>query len=443
MLRHGTSATFQIPFSQPTTILPASEQVLKQADVLVAGSLAIDITCQHVEGPGEASSQILRPGTSNPAIMSQSLGGVGQNIATALHSVGTPVKLCSLVADDLSGRAALSMLAARGLRVDGIETLTSGLPTAHYVAFNDKKCELFMAMADMKIVECQQPHLDDLWKAHLEQTKPKWLIIDANWHPKVLQRWRAAAKAIGAKIAFEPVSTAKSCRIFDDNLRRSDQVQLADIITPNEMELVAMWKFHGDFLRRHYGAWSAIYLNSLGKKLQILATNEEFFRLLQMSLDLLLCFPCVLTKMGPQGVLLTELLREDDARISAPWAQQYIFAAEGSLEGRNIYRSLQSNNIRRDLQLKQGLTQGKYDFLEDYVAIYIRMFPPAELVPANEIVSVNGMGDTFIGILMAGLAKEKPKVLDELVMIAQKGSCMTLRSKASVSPEISSLQSLL
>ncbi|MCJ1252168.1 hypothetical protein MMC30_009407 [Trapelia coarctata] len=445
--KHGTSAAFQIPFSKLSIVSPSDEKMLQQADVLVAGSLAIDISSHcnpDDEEPGDASGQFLRPGTSNTAVMSQTLGGVGQNIATALHSVGTPVKFCSVVAGDLSGRAALSMLAARGLRVDGIETLKSGLPTALYIAFNDKQNELFMAMADMRIVESRQPYLDDLWKAHLEQTKPKWLILDANWHRSALRRWRAAAKAVGAKIAFEPVSTAKSCRIFDQTHRHTDMVQLADLATPNEMELGAMWGFQGCHLRRYYGAWSAIHLESLGKKLKTVATDEKFSRLLHMSLELLLCFPCILTKLGSSGVLLTELLREDDPRMSAPWAQQYIFAAEGSLQGRNIYGDLQScDDSRQDLQPEEGSTQGKYEFLKDYVAIYIRIFPPAELVPAKEIVSVNGVGDTFLGILMAGLAKEKPKALDDLVMVAQKGSCMTLRSKESVNPQISSLRSLL
>lgn len=402
--------------------------------MLVAGSLAIDISCDQAPG------QLLRSGTSNPAVMSQSLGGVGQNIATAVYSVGTPVQFCSVVADDLSGRAALSMLAARGLRVDGVQTLKHGPPTAHYISFNDTKKDLFMAMADMRILESQHPDLHNLWKAHLERTKPEWLILDANWHRHTLQRWIAVGKAVGAKIAFEPVSAAKSCRIFEEAPGQTIHIPLVDLATPNEMELGAMWEFQGSHLRHYYGAWST-YLKSQKKHVEITETGEDFSRFLRMSLDLLPFFPCILTKLGSQGVLLTEMLRKDDPRLSAPWAQQYIFATEGS---QNIYRSLQSiDKLQQDLRPVQGSTHRKYEFLKDFVAIYIRMFPPAELVPAKEVESVNGVGDTFLGVLVAGLAKKKPKVLDDLVMIAQKGSCMTLRSKESVSPEISSLQALL
>lgn len=73
----------------------------------------------------------------------------------------------------------------------------------------------------------------------------------------------------------------------------------------------------------------------------------------------------------------------------------------------------------------------------------MRLFPPVEFVPSDEIVSVNGVGDTFLGVLMAGLAKEKPKSIVDLVDIAQRGSVMTLKSKEAVSPDISALQGQL
>jgi len=35
--------------------------------------------------------------------------------------------------------------------------------------------------------------------------------------------------------------------------------------------------------------------------------------------------------------------------------------------------------------------------------VYMRLFPPVEVV--EDIVSVNGVGDTFLGVLVVGLAK--------------------------------------
>ncbi len=73
----------------------------------------------------------------------------------------------------------------------------------------------------------------------------------------------------------------------------------------------------------------------------------------------------------------------------------------------------------------------------------MRLYPPVEKVSETDIVSVNGVGDTFLGVLIAGLAKQNPKDLADLVNIAQRGSVMTLKSSEAVSPEVSGLQSSL
>jgi pseudouridine-5'-phosphate glycosidase/pseudouridine kinase len=70
----------------------------------------------------------------------------------------------------------------------------------------------------------------------------------------------------------------------------------------------------------------------------------------------------------------------------------------------------------------------------------MRLFPALEVV--EDVVSVNGVGDTFLGVLVAGLAKGL--TLDErLVDIAQRGAIMTLRSREAVSPELGLLSDKL
>ena len=73
----------------------------------------------------------------------------------------------------------------------------------------------------------------------------------------------------------------------------------------------------------------------------------------------------------------------------------------------------------------------------------MRLFPPAEVVAEDDVVSVNGVGDTFLGIILAGLAKNESRDWPHLIDVAQRGSVMTLKSSQSVSPDISSLSSLL
>ena len=76
-------------------------------------------------------------------------------------------------------------------------------------------------------------------------------------------------------------------------------------------------------------------------------------------------------------------------------------------------------------------------------SIDMRLFPPAEVVAEDDVVSVNGVGDTFLGIILAGLAKEESRDWPHLIDMAQRGSVMTLKSNESVSPDISGLSSLL
>lgn len=73
-----------------------------QADILVAGSVAVDLSCDYTSGNAE-SSPVPNLHTSNPAKVSQSIGGVGRNVALAAHRVNSEgkVKLCTLIGDDL------------------------------------------------------------------------------------------------------------------------------------------------------------------------------------------------------------------------------------------------------------------------------------------------------------------------------------------------------
>ena len=80
--------------------------------------------------------------------------------------------------------------------------------------------------------------------------------------------------------------------------------------------------------------------------------------------------------------------------------------------------------------------------------VYMRYFPAAETIPEDQVVSVNGAGDTFLGVVVAGLAMDGGKGnlsnnLEDLISIAQKASICSLKSKAAVSPEIETLKPLL
>ena len=389
--------------------------------MIVAGSLAIDLSCDYLPKDTPAASHQPQSHTSNPASVRQSLGGVGQNIATALHYLKTSVRLCSSVADDIAGSTALRMLADRGLQTSGMQKLTTGFRTAQYIAINDAHKNLVLAMADMKILEDTHGDFDTLWKPQVEACKPKWLVTDANWDPAVLRKWIEVARNIGAKVAYEPVSVMKSSRIFPTKHPGLTTVpnNSISLATPNALELASMHEaatVAGLFEREDW--WhtiDSIGLPSSGSRDKLVSLTSGALvdqGVPQQSIRLLPFIPSILTTLGQQGVLMTQMLRPGDDRLTSPTSAPYILSR--STDGSDVVGG-----------------------------VYMRLFPPVERVQNVDIASVNGVGDTFLGVIIAGLVKKKPKDLEELVNIAQRGSVMTLKSNEAVSPQISMLYSAL
>ena len=391
-------------------------------DVLIAGALAIDLSCDFIGSGNVRNAVNPHLATSNPALITQNLGGVGQNIATALHYLDTPTRLCSIVGDDVAGASAFAMLSERGLSTSGIQLTKNGSRTAQYVAINNSQKDLFLAMADMRILEGQ---LDfDSWKAHVTACRPKWLVVDANWDSTTLQKWIIAGKASGAKVAYEPVSVAKSQRLFAPNKgeeRRLGTIpyHAVDLASPNRLELASMYaaaREEGLFEREDW--WQIVdtmgFSSSGSREKLIAVSNIELVDegIPQQSIQLLPFIPTIVTKLGHQGVLLTRLLPPGDSQLTSRNAAPYILSRSHHNEG----------------------TVG---------GVFMRLFPAVELLPEDEIISVNGVGDTFLGTLIAGLARDNSKKrvdLVDIIDIAQRGSVMSLKSKEAVSPEIGTLR---
>jgi pseudouridylate synthase / pseudouridine kinase len=81
-------------------------QSTKAPSIIVYGSVAVDVACDYSPGEENTSSRSdTSPHlhTSNPAVIAQSIGGVGHNVALAAHLVsgGQDVQLRSLVGNDL------------------------------------------------------------------------------------------------------------------------------------------------------------------------------------------------------------------------------------------------------------------------------------------------------------------------------------------------------
>lgn len=391
-------------------------------DIIVAGALAVDFSCDYAPLLGTAAEVEVSPQlhTSNPAVISQFLGGVAHNVAKAAHLMGSSVRLCSAIGDDLSGRAALAQLASEGMQTSGIKVLEGPHRTAQYVAVNDAHKNLTLAMADMSILESSTAEdVAKTWLPEIKQFNPKCLLVDANWSGPILHAWFRAGKAAGALIAFEPVSTVKATRFFTSPSDLSEDVpifpkHLADLATPNIHELSSLHAAATKLdLFSHPEWWrviDALGIPSTGLRVPLtLTTSSDLVDqgIPQQSIQLLPFIPTILTKLGPRGVLLTKLLKANDPRLSSPSAAPYILSRCSNGDA-------------------------------DIGGMYVRLFEPDQVLGPGEVVSVNGVGDTFLGALVAGLVRGKR--VEEVVELAHRAAVLSLKSKDAVSPELVGLR---
>ncbi|KAF4124003.1 pseudouridylate synthase / pseudouridine kinase [Geosmithia morbida] len=386
------------------------------ADIMVAGSVAVDLSCDYASADKTRVSP--QPSTSNPATISQSIGGVGYNVALAAHraSGSGKVKFCSLIGDDVAGSTVLSAIEAEGLDTAYVRQLGAehgpANRTAQYVAVNDGEKNLVMAMADMDIFSHHS--FQDDWLKAVAEVKPKWLVVDGNWGQEDIKALAAAGKGQGSKVAFEPVSAEKSARLFGPLGRGEASPGVfpnaaVDLASPNTHELAQMYtaaRANGYLdTPEWFGVIDSFGMRGARERFVYMTTAELTDAGIPVqSIQLLPYIPTIITKLGSNGALLTTLLAKDDARLSAADSQQFILA-----------RAVDHPTIG---------------------GVYMRLYPAVEEV--KDVVSVNGAGDTFLGVMISGLAQGGS--VERLVNVAQQGAVMSLRSAESVSPEVASLQ---
>lgn len=289
-------------------------------------------------------------------------------------------------------------------------------------------------MADMDILT-EHPFPRAHWAAVLEEAQPKCLVVDANWSPATIRSLLSVAG--DAKTIFEPVSAAKSARLFEDGGEKKLGVypdHQVDLATPNIYELSAMFDaakeqgyFHSvpewfqaiDDL--NVGGGGPVDYGAYFDRLMAPASDEvRAAGVPQKVLHLLPYIPSIVVKFGEHGALLAEIMAPDDTRLAMRGEKKYM---KGFL-----YQ--QTSVLTRALPAAHARGVG---------GVYMRYYPSAEEV--DDVVSVNGVGDTFLGVLAAGLVRRGK--LHRFMGFAQAAAVMTLRSKEAVSPELGMLSRVL
>ena len=111
--------------------------------VLVIGAAGMDIV-GLLKGD-------LHPGTSNPAQIRSSFGGVARNVAENIARLGQPVELITAVGDDPTGEQLLQQIAAAGVGISAVIHSTE-YRTGSYLAVVNTNEQLQVALDDMRAI---------------------------------------------------------------------------------------------------------------------------------------------------------------------------------------------------------------------------------------------------------------------------------------------------
>ena len=239
---------------------------------------------------------------------------MGRNVATAAQYSGAQVSLVSTVANDLAGQTLLQELAETGISTSSLRIVqaSSQLRTAQYVAVNDTKRDLMLALGDFSIFEQPEFEQPTYWTELLlaQPSKPKWIVIDGNWSTSIIARILQAAQANNIPVAFEPVSTVKASRLFHNSNQAihgnavlpNNALSLA---TPNKFELASMHHAAQAAALFESEAWwtviDAFGLSSAGSRdkfTSVLGAELVNQGLPQQIIQLLPFVPNLITKLG-------------------------------------------------------------------------------------------------------------------------------------------------
>jgi len=191
---------------------------LPEAPVLVIGGAGVDIV-------GRLKSE-LRPGTSNPAQIRSSFGGVARNVAENLARLGQPVSLITVVGEDEAGDQLLKVLEHAGVDTSPVLRVDQH-NTSSYLGVINPNGEFKFGLDDMRAIN----ELDSEYiRANADLfSQASVLFIDANIPKKTLRTVMSQARRAGVPVCADPTSATLAPRLQPHLSRLA-------VITPNNTE---------------------------------------------------------------------------------------------------------------------------------------------------------------------------------------------------------------
>ena len=215
------SSSFGNSTIQPPTIEPVEVPKDASVDIMVIGSMAVELNCTV---PTVSRTSMLQR-TSHPSKMHASAGGVANNLALATsYSSSSSVRLITSIGSDPEGAWLREYVQNVGLDV---ELISGEAETARQVAIYDKDGELAFASADMSIIEGFKEA--DI-RREIRRGKPKFLAFDGYVSPTsvktILEECGSETRGTYQEssstdylVLFEPTSVARAATIFQKPAR--------------------------------------------------------------------------------------------------------------------------------------------------------------------------------------------------------------------------------
>lgn len=226
------------------------------APVLVIGAAGLDII-GRLQGD-------LRTGTSNPAQIHSSYGGVARNVAENLARLGQPVRLLTVVGSDSSGDRLLQEVEAAGVDVAAVRR-SDEYATGTYLAVVNLAGELQTALDDMNITSLISP---EYLRAHQDAFEDAAAVfVDGNLPKETIRTVLSLARKAKIPVCADPTSTSLAPK-FKPYLHR-----LA-MITPNSEEAAVLTEHPVTASRRREALVTAKELVGAGVGIVIIALAE-------------------------------------------------------------------------------------------------------------------------------------------------------------------------
>jgi len=231
--------------------------LLADRPVLVIGGAGVDIV-----GRLEADIQ---PGTSSPAKIRSSFGGVARNVAENLARLGQGVNLITVVGEDDPGERLLRTTAEAGVNVEAVMR-TGRHPTGSYIAVVNDKGEFLYGLDDMRAMEAltseyMRQHQDLFSEASL-------LFIDANIPKNTLRTVMSLARKAKLPVCADPTSSTLAPRL-------QRYLPRLHLITPNNAEAMIFCNRSFKIIRNRTQALEAAkHLVSQGVQIALITLAE-------------------------------------------------------------------------------------------------------------------------------------------------------------------------